>query len=101
MCRTDDYPPHDPEPRTQEDDDRPYYPGPMHDYGYPCPCYDCAGPHADADRYAEALAGARAMRAAAVTWSDGGPGADDYERRHGIPDRGYFGLSAYDRSARP
>jgi hypothetical protein len=41
----------------------------------------------NAERYTEALAGARAMRARAVTWTDNptNPGADDYERRHGIP----------------
>jgi hypothetical protein len=71
VCRTDDYPPHD--------------------YGYPCPCYDCVGPHADADRYTEALTGARAMRDRARTWADYTdtpairPGADATERRHGIP----------------
>lgn len=45
----------------------------------------------DADRYAEALAGARAMRYAAVWWADAADhpdwqqGADADERRYGIP----------------
>lgn len=72
-----------------EQDRRAMHPGPpdalAHDYGMPCACPDCTG--ADADRYAEAIAGARAMRSRAVTWADGGPGADADERAHGIPER--------------
>lgn len=89
VCRPDDFPPYD-------------YDAEPHHYGQPCPCPDCDDLPAelaalrdrlharrarqmarDADRYVEAIDGARAMRASRPPFRTGRPHYD--ERAYGIP----------------